>query len=164
MTALTAWHKPTLSPRPGPRQHNNCDKYFTISNLRLGWQGRRLAGLSVAKFSQFPLCHRAAPAVPLASARHAPQLLSRNQPHSAFERGGRGGIVGTGASAGRAEKPGTGGGHPPFRFGRTPTHDPRVDRRSHDIASSRPLRGVTVPRCALGIDRAGMLAGSTGGK
>ena len=36
--------------------------------------------------------------------------------------------------------------------------------RSHPIASSRPLCGVTVPRCALGIDRAGTLVGSTGGE
>jgi len=164
MTALAAWHNQTLSLRPSPRQYKNCDKHFAIKNLRLGWQSRKLVGPSVSKFSQFPFCHRGAPAVPLASGRHAPQLLSRDQPHSAFERGGRGGIVGTGPSAGRAEKQGTGGGHPPFRFGRTLTHDPRVDRRSHYIASSRPLRGVTVPRCALGIDLAGTLVGSTGGE
>jgi hypothetical protein len=36
--------------------------------------------------------------------------------------------------------------------------------RSHPIASFRPLRGVTVLRCALGIDLAGTLVGSTGGE
>ena len=92
----------------------------------------------------------------------------------------------------RAEKQGAGGGRPPFRFGRTPTHDPRADRRgtrlhpgkgeansagrpqadaahffqtpvaavpasgggqpspvtrrSHHLASSRPLCGLGVPR------------------